>query len=108
MQKTDQRVAAVAALDLQYGAETHENDVQIFAPASGAKWIALLCLSIIAVAGMGALFIAMMDAFLLPKRARLKKQAVFPQFLLAGRLMDMRNEPGASVKAGNRQGLRSL
>ena len=80
MQKTNQRVAAVAPLDLQSGAETHENGVQIFAPTSGAKWIALLCLSIIAVAGMGALFIAMMDAFLLPMPARLKKQAVLPQF----------------------------
>lgn len=51
------------ALDLKSAGSKHDNDGQILGAAEFAKWVALIVLGIIALAGMGSLLMALMDAF---------------------------------------------
>jgi len=51
------------ALSLQSAGKANDQDGQILGPAGIAKWIAMICLGIIALAGMASLLMATMDAF---------------------------------------------
>lgn len=51
------------ALSLETAGKTADNDGQITGPAGITKWIAIIVLSLIALAGMGSLVMAVQDAF---------------------------------------------
>jgi len=52
------------ALRLKKAGDASDNDQKILGPAENAKWIALVVLGLIGLAGLGSLYMASIDAFL--------------------------------------------